>query len=92
TCLPDGLALDAEGAVWVADAVGSGIVRVGEGGVVLDRVDTGTLAVYAAALGGPDRTTLYLCAAPPLGTSDVTSTRRSVLLACDVDVPGAGRP
>src|SRR5918997_1266259 len=38
---PDGLCLDADGAVWVADATGSACLRVGEGGEGLDRVDTG---------------------------------------------------
>jgi sugar lactone lactonase YvrE len=90
--LPDGLALDAEGAIWVGDARGSGIARVAEGGEVLARVDTGDLAVYAAALGGADRRTLYMCAAPPVEVGDPENERLGALLKCRVDVPGAGRP
>ena len=89
--LPDGLALDAVGALWVADATGSGPLRVDDG-VVVDRVDTGDLSVYAVALGGEDRRTLFMCAAPPLGSVDPRTSRLSVLLACQVDVPGAGLP
>lgn len=90
--LPDGMCLDAEGAVWIGDASGRGPLRVTEGGDVADRIDTGDLATYAVALGGPDRTILYMCAGPPLGTYDPETTRRGVLLACDVAVAGAGLP
>lgn len=90
--LPDGMALDAEGMLWVADAKGHGVSRVREGGEVVDFVDTGDLSVYAVALGGADRRTMYLCCAPPHRTFDPSTTRRSVLLTCQVPVPGAGTP
>ncbi len=90
--LPDGLALDESGAVWVADAKGSGIVRVGEGGTVLEAIATPGLAVFAATLGGADRRTLYLCAAPALDSEDPSQHRHGALLSCRVDVPGAGLP
>ena len=89
--LPDGLCLDVEGALWVADAKGHGVARVEEGGRVLDFVETGGLSVYAPALGGPDLTTLFLCCAPPTETFDAATARRSALLACEVDVPGLPR-
>jgi sugar lactone lactonase YvrE len=41
---PDGIALDAEGAVWVADANGHACVRVREGGEVTDVIDVSTPA------------------------------------------------
>lgn len=90
--LPDGLALDADGALWVADAKGSGALRVAEGGRVLDAVPTGELSVFAVTLGGPDRRTLFLCAAPPLDQEDPSQHKHSVLLSCQVEVPGVGRP
>lgn len=89
---PDGMTLDAAGACWVADARGSGILRVAPGGRVLDSVSTGDLAVFAAVLGGHDGRTLYLCVAPPLGVEEPSEHRHSALLRCRVDVPGAGRP
>jgi sugar lactone lactonase YvrE len=90
--LPDGLAHDAEGAVWMGDAAGSGALRVATGGEILDSVPTGELAVFAVALGGDDRRTLYMCASPPLLQNDPSVDHRAQLLACRVDVPGAGLP
>jgi sugar lactone lactonase YvrE len=59
---PDGICLDAEGAVWVADARGKACVRVREGGVVTDVIEAGR-GCYACALGGSDGKTLFLCTA-----------------------------
>jgi sugar lactone lactonase YvrE len=87
--LPDGMALDAEGMLWVADAKGHGVSRVRQGGEVVDYVDTGDLSVYAVALGGADYRTLFLCCAPPHRTFDPSGSRRSVLLSGRVEVPGA---
>ncbi len=91
--LPDGIALDASGAVWVADAGGGGAMRVAPGGAVLDVVDLGELTAFAVTLGGPDLRTLYLCAGPPLGNGKTADRRDGVLLAVSVEVPGidAGR-
>jgi len=86
--LPDGICLDAEGAIWIGDAGGRGALRVAPGGKILDRVDTPDLSVYAVALGGADRRTLYLCAARPLLSNDATVEKESVLFSTRVDVPG----
>jgi sugar lactone lactonase YvrE len=85
---PDGIALDAEGAVWTSDAGGAGAHRVREGGEVVETIATGDLSVYACALGGEEGRTLFLCAAPPL-FFDFSTSRRGVLLAVEVDVPVA---
>ena len=90
--LPDGLALDAEGALWIGDAAGKGAYRIREGGEMIDFVPTGGLAVYAVALGGADRRTLFLCAAPPLPHGRPEVERRAVLMTCRVDSPGVGLP
>ncbi|MFT3866645.1 MAG: SMP-30/gluconolactonase/LRE family protein [Solirubrobacterales bacterium] len=86
---PDGIALDAEGALWVADGGGAGIHRVAEGGAVLDSILTAELGLsaYACALGGESGRTLFVCAAPPL-FFDFAGARRGALLAVEVDVPG----
>lgn len=89
--LPDGLAIDANGAVWAGDAGGRGPVRVIEGGEQTGHVDTGDLSVYAVALGGSDGHTLFMCAAPPLGTSDPMTERKASLLTCRVDVPAPAK-
>jgi sugar lactone lactonase YvrE len=86
--LPDGICQDADGALWVADAKGHGASRVDADGTVLEFVETG-LSVYAVALGGTDRRDLFLCCAPAVETFDPSTTARSVLMRCRVDVPGA---
>jgi sugar lactone lactonase YvrE len=87
-CLPDGLALDAAGAVWVADAGGGVVQRIAEGGDVLDAVDVGGLTAYGVALGGKDGRTLYICASPPFAAGPPAEVRGGSILACHVDVPG----
>jgi sugar lactone lactonase YvrE len=59
SCLPDGICLDADGAVWAANAGGPQCVRVAEGGQVLEVIETGD-PCYACMLGGPDGTTLFV--------------------------------
>jgi sugar lactone lactonase YvrE len=86
--LPDGIARDAEGMIWVADAKGHGAGRVAADGTVAEFVETG-LSVYAVALGGDDRRELFLCCAPPAESWNRLGAPRSVLMRCRVDVPGA---
>jgi sugar lactone lactonase YvrE len=85
--LPDGIAVDAEDAIWVADAKGHGALRVREGGEIVDFVDTDDLSVYSVALGGDDGRTLFMSAAPKFGTVDPTANLVGVLLTAQVDVP-----
>ena len=51
------------GRVWVADAVGNRVVRLAEGGEILDEIATGE-GCFACMLGGDDGRTLFLCVAP----------------------------
>src|SRR5690606_14217044 len=60
---PDGICLDAEGAVWVADPIGARVFRVREGGEVTDSIDFTDVIPVACVLGGPDRRTLLMCVA-----------------------------
>jgi sugar lactone lactonase YvrE len=87
---PDGCALDAEGAIWMADSFGAGCFRVIEGGEIADSV-TASQPVYACMLGGPDRRTLYLITAPAFG-DDQAGKAQGRIEAVEVDVPGAGWP
>ena len=89
---PDGGALDAEGAVWVADAIGKRIVRVERGGKILEQIDTGEFGIFAAALGGPDGRTLFMAAAPDFIEANRRAKPEGRILTTRVDVPHAGRP
>lgn len=90
---PDGCALDAEGHIWAADAVGGRAVRVAPGGEIVDEVRAPDgLGVYACMLGGENGRTLLLCAAPDFYEHLRAPVREAVLLAADVDVAHAGRP
>ena len=88
---PDGCGLDAEGALWTADALSGRVLRVREGGDVLEEVQVGT-GVFACMLGGQDGRTLFLCAAPDFDRTARSSAREAELRAARVDVPHAGRP
>jgi len=87
---PDGCALDADGAIWMADAFGAGCFRVAEGGEILDTV-VASQPVFACALGGPERRTLHLVTAPSFGDAAAGSGAGRIEVV-DVDVPGAGWP
>jgi sugar lactone lactonase YvrE len=89
-CLPDGICLDAEGAVWVTFS-GNDILRVKKGGEVTDRI-TLSKRPYACVLGGPERKSLYLTTGDPGMYADLKDKRSGRLEVVEVDVPGAGIP
>jgi len=58
---PDGICLDAEGAIWVANPAKAEVVRVLEGGEITSTIKVKDTNVYACCLGGSDGRTLFLC-------------------------------
>jgi sugar lactone lactonase YvrE len=89
---PDGICLDAEGAVWLASPVSREVLRVREGGQVTHRIPTENQAV-ACMLGGADRKTLYVLTGRVLVTPEQSRAQRSgMIYAARVEVPGAGLP
>lgn len=90
--IPDGLALDAEGAIWFADTIHQRAVRMEEGGKILDLVETAPDGVFAVALGGDDGKTLFLCVAPDWFEEPRKATHEGRLLALNIDIPHAGTP
>jgi len=89
--VPDGICLDAEGAVWAASPTSKDVIRLAEGGEVLDRVNTGR-GVYACMLGGEDGRTLFVCTAVGTDPAVTMAARSGRIEAVEVDVPRAGRP
>jgi sugar lactone lactonase YvrE len=57
---PDGICMDTDGAIWTGSG-GNAVVRVREGGELLERVELDR-APFACALGGKDGRTLFILA------------------------------
>jgi sugar lactone lactonase YvrE len=87
----DGCGLDAEGALWIADALHGRVIRVVEGGEITAEISVGT-GVFACGLGGADGRTLFMCAAPDFDEHARAAAREAQLLSTRVDVPHGGRP
>ncbi len=89
---PDGICLDAEGAVWAADPMGRRVIRVlGDGEIErVVAVDDGY--PLACVLGGSHRRTLFIAVGAATSKRDRPADPQGRLLATTVDVPGDGRP
>lgn len=92
---PDGICLDAEGAVWVAALQTGHFLRVRPGGQVAETVSAAEDRwAVACVLGGESRKTLFMATAKmPAGAATGQShKRRGFIEVADVGVPGAGVP
>jgi sugar lactone lactonase YvrE len=89
--LPDGICLDAEGAIWVASPVSRGCFRVLEGGEITHKVEVETQA-FACMLGGPERRHLFVCTAGDSQPEVCAADRDGRIEVVEVEVPGAGLP
>jgi len=89
--VPDGMCLDAEGAVWVASPTSAEVLRVREGGEVTHRIKVSTQA-YACMLGGPERRTLFVLTAETSQPEEARAKARGRVDIVEVDVAGAGLP
>ena len=90
-CFPDGICLDAEGAVWVTNPQGDAVLRVFEGGRIAQKVPTGERRSFACMLGGDDRRTLFVVTNVGSGPA-IAEKRAGRIETVQVDVPGAGLP
>ena len=90
---PDGTALDSDGHVWAADALGGRAGRIAPGGEIVEEIRAPDgLGFFACALGGPDGRTLLLCSAPDFAEAARRAAREAILFTTRVDVPHGGLP
>ncbi|MGH7823369.1 MAG: SMP-30/gluconolactonase/LRE family protein [Candidatus Binatia bacterium] len=88
---PDGICLDAEGAIWTTSPLTGELLRVREGGEITHRLRP-PHPPYACMLGGADRRTLFLATADTHEPEEAKTKRSGRIETARVDVPGAGLP
>ena len=90
--VPDGICVDAEGAVWYGDVPNKRCVRVREGGEVLQTIELDR-GCFACMLGGVDNRTLFMMVAEWRGPANMTdSPRTGQVLTAQAPAPHAGWP
>ncbi len=87
---PDGLCVDAEGAIWVAVWGGYQVRRYSPRGELLARVHLSTAQPSSCAIGGANATTLYITTAREDMTESALAAEPDAgrLFCVDVGVPG----
>jgi sugar lactone lactonase YvrE len=95
--VPDGICIDAEGAVWYADVPNKCCARVREGGEVLQIIELDVLdrGGFSCVLGGPNGSTLFITANEWHGMdkmAEVAAARTGQVLTFEAPAPGAGWP
>jgi sugar lactone lactonase YvrE len=88
---PDGICLDADGHVWIANAIAPECVLFAPGGAIVATVTTDQ-PCFACMLGGDDGRTLFMMTAPSSVADVVSATRLAHIVTARVQSPGAGRP
>ena len=89
---PDGICLDAEGAVWVADAMHNRLIRVAEGGQIREELKTEGMGAFACMLGGDNGRTLFASVARTFNEVGASRNQCAAIWMTNVDVPRAGLP
>jgi sugar lactone lactonase YvrE len=78
--MPDGCALDADGCVWMADAMGARVAQVAETGGIIGEVRAAEgMGAYSCALGGEDGRDLLICSAPDFDDAKRKARAEAVL-------------
>ena len=87
--MPDGICLDAQGAIWAGSPLTSEFLRICEGGEITDRVASAQPAI-ACALGGADGRTLYMISGPTTRPEEALAARSGRIDSVRVAIAGAG--
>ncbi|MBS0475356.1 MAG: SMP-30/gluconolactonase/LRE family protein [Proteobacteria bacterium] len=90
--VPDGICLDAEGAVWIANPLAPECALIAPGGEVRDVVGTDGLNCFACMLGGPTGRHLFMLVATSSDAGEAEKAPKGKVLVTEVKVPGAGWP
>jgi len=86
--VPDGICLDAEGAAWVADVAHARVIRVAQGGRILEEIGTDGWPAFAVMLGGADGRTLFACVAPTFVEAECAAKHGAAIWMTRVRVAG----
>ncbi len=89
---PDGICLDAQGAVWIGTFEKGEFARVLDGGEVTHVIDTGGRRAAACMTGGPGRNTLFMISSATTHDDLVKGISSSRIDIAEIDVSGAGLP
>lgn len=89
--VPDGICLDAEGAIWAACPPNKETIRVREGGHIDDVVPCDRGA-YACMLGGKEGRQLFITACAESLPEKCRANATGQIQVIEVDVPHAGTP
>jgi sugar lactone lactonase YvrE len=88
---PDGICLNEDNQVWIANALGPEMILVAEGGEVLQRVET-SQNCYACMLGGEDGKTLFAVTASSSDAEEASASRSGKIEIVRVSAAAAGWP
>jgi sugar lactone lactonase YvrE len=88
----DGITVDVEGAVWVADPKAMQCVRMDRDGRITDVVDTSPLPSITCTLGGANGTTLYIVVSEMGDPDELLPRKQARIEHVSVSVAGAGSP
>ena len=89
--VPDGICLDAEGAIWVASPSTNDVIRIEEGGSLLDKVEV-EMGAFACMLGGEMGNTLFISTAKDSKEEICLKEKSARIETIEVSIPRAGLP
>jgi len=90
--VPDGICLDASGAIWIANPLAPECALIAPGGEVLEVIETQGLNCYACMLGGPEGKHLFMLVAETSDAEEAAKAPRGKVLVTEVGVGRAGWP